>query len=139
MTLKKLTTNNIIILILATILFKIPVYNEPIFLFCLYIIFFNKRYYIFAYSSLLYLFFDINLLLKNIILFLLYEIHIVIKLKKKNSKYQLFLLTFFGYLVLINIFEPMIYNFTRIFNSIINYFIVILIIKLDNLIKRGVL
>lgn len=143
MTYFKFFKNQLLIILITFILFKILIYNEPIFLFYLYPILYNKRYNILVYSSLLYGFFDINLFLKNIILFLIFDILSLLILKNKNKKYKyrVFLLTFFLYLVLINIFEPMIYNFSRLFNSSIIYLSVIFIYKIllkNCKVKRGV-
>lgn len=124
----------IIFFILIYYIIKINFFNEPIILFYSYLFLYKKRYLVFSYSSLLFLLYkDSNLFLKNTILFLLFEIFNIIFSddKYKIMEYYVFLLTFFIYLVLINIFEPMIYNLSRIRNSILIYIIILIMCKLD--------
>ncbi len=47
-----------------------------------------------------------------------------------KGKYRTFLLTFFVYLVLINVFEPMVYNYNRLLNSICLYIINVFLYKI---------
>ena len=118
--------------------------GEAIYLYFLYIVFFKERFIVLIYSSLLLFFYDYNLFIKNILIFIIYEFFYTIFVYNsdinKKGKYRLFLLTFFLYLVLINIFEPIIYNYTRILNSVNLYLLVLIMYKLDyKFIKRGVI
>ncbi len=130
-----------LILIITLLSLKITIYNESLLLYFLYFHYFNKRYNIFCYSSILYLFLNKELLLKNSLFFILFELLTLLLFKNKKMKSKIFLLTFFVYLVLINIFEPMVYNFTRVLNSFIIYLILCTMLIIDLSIfkdKRGV-
>lgn len=109
--------------------------GETIYLYFLYIMFFKEKFIVLLYSSLLLFNYEYNLFIKNILIFILYEFFFIIFIDNinvnKKGKYRLFLLTFFLYLVLINIFEPMVYNYSRILNSINLYLLVIITYKLD--------
>lgn len=133
----------ILILILIYLTYNKLYLGETIYLYFLYIIFFKEKFIILVYSSLLLFFYDYNLFIKNILIFIMYEFFCTIFIDKPNinkkGKYRLFLLTFFLYLVLINIFEPIVYNYTRIYNSINLYLLVLIMYKIDyKFVKRGV-
>ena len=46
-------------------------------------------------------------------------------------EYYVFLLTFFVYLALINVFEPMVYSAARILNSVFSFLITLILCILD--------
>jgi len=123
----------IIITILILLSFRYNFFNEPFFIFLLYIIFYKDRYLILVLSSVLFLKFSVQIFLKNIIFLLLFEIFLIILTNNRiniKGKYRTFLLTFLVYLVLINVFEPMVYNYNRILNSTYLYFINLLLYKI---------
>lgn len=111
--------------ILIFLITQVELFNEPIALFIIYLFLFKQRNYTMLFSSIVYLSKNHVFLLKNIIFFVIFEILIsVFNYNNKKSKiavYRIFMLTFFVYLVLINIFEPMVYNFSRLFHSIYLY------------------
>lgn len=87
----------------------------------------------------MFLNFNTTFFLKNIILFLLFEIILIIMSNNKintRGKYRTFLLTFLLYLVLINVFEPMVYNYNRLFKSINLYLINILVYKIYIMVSK---
>jgi len=124
-------------------LFKYEIYNEPIFIFILYVIFNKNKYFILFLSCTMFLKFNITYFFKNIIFFIMFEIFLIILTDHKintKGKYRIFLLTFFIYLVLINVFEPIVYNYKRLYESIwlyiLNLFIYKIFIK-TNLFVKG--
>lgn len=125
----------LIILMLGIGLNNIIIFNEPILLYLLYIIVFKDRYLIFIVNSIIYFFININLFCKNCILFILLEIILILLSFNKNiskkAKYRMFMLTFFCYLVLINIFEPMVYNYVRLLESIYLYIFAFMFYKIS--------
>lgn len=132
MYIKKLL-KNIIITILISLFFRYNFFNDPIFIYLLYILFYKDRYSILVLSSMLFLNFNIQLFLKNIIFLLLFEIFLIILTNNRintKGKYRTFLLTFLVYLVLINVFEPMVYNYNRLLNSTYLYFVNLLLYKI---------
>lgn len=129
----------IIITILISFFFRYNFFNEPIIIYLLYILFYKDRYSILVLSSMLFLSFNIQLFLKNIIFLLLFEIFLIILTNDRMSvkgKYRTFLLTFLVYLVLINVFEPMVYNYNRLLNSTYLYFINLLLYKIYVVINK---
>ena len=119
----------ILILIFANINF----YNETIFIFISYVLLFNDKYLVLFLSSIIFITMDIKIFLKNIIFFIIFELFVVIFTNKKlniKGKYRIFLLTFFVYLVLINIFEPIVYNYSRLLKSIYLYFLTFIFYKI---------
>jgi len=124
-----------LILILIHLTYNKLFLGEAIYLYFLYIMFFKEKFIVLLYSSLLLFNRDYNLFIKNILIFIIYEFFCTIFINNprvnKKGKYRLFLLTFFLYLVLINIFEPIVYNYSRILNSINLYLLVLIMYKLD--------
>jgi len=124
-----------LILILIHLTYNKLFLGEAIYLYFLYIIFLKEKFIVLLYSSLLLFNRDYNLFIKNILIFIIYEFFCTIFINNinvnKKGKYRLFLLTFFLYLVLINIFEPIVYNYSRILNSINLYLLVLIMYKLD--------
>lgn len=139
-----MTSKKVINIILITTLIYLScnvfIFKEPIFLFLIYIVLFEKRFYSFLISTIIFTMIKPELILKNFILFILYELILNVIISKENinnkSKYRVFLLTFFLYLVLINIFEPIVYNFNRILNSIYLYMFVFLSYKISLILKK---
>ena len=124
----------IILLIIIYISINFQIFNETVLLFYLYIFLYKKRYSILTYSSLIFIInICINLLLKNLIFFLIFEILNILFTIKRNKimEYYVFLLTFFVYLALINVFEPMVYSAARILNSIFSFLITLILCILD--------
>jgi len=122
-----------IIIIFVALFFNYNIYNEPLLIFLLYIVFYKNRYLILSLSSILFLNINIQMFFKNIIFILLFEIFLIILTNDKINtigKYRTFLLTFLVYLVLINVFEPMVYNYNRLLNSTYLYCINLLLYKL---------
>ena len=131
----------IIITILISLFFRYNFFYEPLFIFLLYIIFYKDRYLILGFSSILFLNINLNIFLKNIIFLILFEIFLIILTDDKvntKGKYRTFLLTFLIYLVLINVFEPMVYNYNRLLNSIYLYFISIFLYKIYIVVNKFV-
>jgi len=114
---------------------NIIIFKEPIVLYLLYVLFLKYKNIIFIVSSIILFISNINLFLKNCILFILFEIILIIfsnnKKLNKKAKYRMFMLTFFCYLVLINVFEPMVYNYIRILESIYLYIVTFMFYKLS--------
>lgn len=124
----------IILLIIIYISINFQIFNETVLLFYLYIFLYKKRYSILTYSSLIFIINKcINLFLKNLIFFLIFEILNILFTIKRNKimEYYVFLLTFFVYLALINVFEPMVYSAARILNSIFSFLITLILCILD--------
>lgn len=135
----KKTLKYILILFLVILFCRYNSFNEPIFIYLLYIIFYKDKFLILGYSSIMFLNFNTTFFLKNIILFLLFEIILIIMSNNKintRGKYRTFLLTFLLYLVLINVFEPMVYNYNRLFKSINLYLINILVYKIYIMVSK---
>lgn len=113
---------------------NIIIFKEPILLYFIYILCFNERYYIFGGSCIPFFYINLNLFLKNCILFLLFEIVLIMLASSRNinktAKYRMFMLTFFCYLVLINIFEPMVYNYIRLLKSLYLYIVIFVFSKI---------
>lgn len=129
----KKTLKFITITILISLFFRYNFFNETLFIFLLYIFFYKDRYLILGLSSILFLNININFFLKNVIFLILFEMFLIILTNDRantKGKYRTFLLTFLIYLVLINVFEPMVYNYNRLLNSIYLYFINIFLYKL---------
>ena len=131
-------TKNIIKLIILLIIIytsiNFQIFNETVLLFYLYIFLYKKRYSIITYSSLIFIINKcINLFLKNLIFFLIFEILNILFTTKRNKimEYYVFLLTFFVYLALINVFEPMVYSAARILNSVFSFLITLILCILD--------
>ncbi len=124
----------IILLIIIYISINFQIFNETVLLFYLYIFLYKKRYSILTYSSLIFIINKcINLFLKNLIFFLIFEILNILFTIKRNKimEYYVFLLTFFVYLALINVFEPMVYSAARILNSAFSFLITLILCILD--------
>ena len=124
----------IILLIIIYISINFQIFNETVLLFYLYIFLYKKRYSILTYSSLIFIINKcINLFLKNLIFFLIFEILNILFTTKRNKimEYYVFLLTFFVYLALINVFEPMVYSAARILNSVFSFLITLILCILD--------
>jgi len=127
--------NMLIILLIGIASNKTTIFNEPLMLYLLYVVVFKNRYFIFLTNSILYILYDINLFCKNSILFIMFEIVLILLSSNKNinkkAKYRMFMLTFFCYLVLINIFEPMVYNYVRLLESIYLYIFTFMFYKIS--------
>ena len=124
----------IILLIIIYTSINFQIFNETVLLFYLYIFLYKKRYSIITYSSLIFIINKcINLFLKNLIFFLIFEILNILFTTKRNKimEYYVFLLTFFVYLALINVFEPMVYSAARILNSVFSFLITLILCILD--------
>ena len=124
----------IILLIIIYTSINFQIFNETVLLFYLYIFLYKKRYSILTYSSLIFIINKcINLFLKNLIFFLIFEILNILFTTKRNKimEYYVFLLTFFVYLALINVFEPMVYSAARILNSVFSFLITLILCILD--------
>ena len=122
-----------IIIFLIYVFSRYIFFDEPIFLYLFYIFFFNNRKLIFFISCIIFLNINIFIFLKNIIFFLLFEIILIILTNdriKTKGKYRTFLLTFLLYLVLINVFEPIVYSYIRLFRSICLYVINLFVYKI---------
>ena len=129
----------IIITIVVSLFFRYIFFDEPLFLFLLYIIFYDNRYLVLVLSSILFLYINTSVFFKNIIFVLLFEIFLIILTNDKintKGKYRTFLLTFLVYLVLINVFEPMVYNYNRILNSTYLYCINLILYKVNMLANK---
>lgn len=129
----------ILLIFITFILSKYFLFLESIFIFILYAFFYKNRYFILVISNLLFLNIGINVVFKNIIFFLMFEILLIILIRgtiNTKGKYRIFLLTFFLYLVLINVFEPMVYNYNRLLESIYLYFSCVVIFKVSIIIKK---
>ena len=129
----------IIITTFIPLLFRQIFFNEPIFIFLLYMIFYKDRYLVLGLSSVLFFYYSVHYFLKNIIFMILFEIFLIILTNDKintKGKYRTFLLTFLVYLVLINVFEPMVYNYNRLLKSTYLYSINIILYKLYIIINK---
>ena len=102
----------------------------------LYLFFSNKKLKFFLFCNIILFFVSPFFMVKNILFYVLYQIiltlsHFYNTYDRKKTEYRSFLLTFFIYLVLINIFESFTFSIIQIIRAMIIYVLMVIICKLN--------